>query len=255
MRSGLLLAAAACGLLLGTAGRGARADDDPALALLSGGRWPTTVITYGFPGAGFVWEYGTSFTAGFVPADETEKALYRKALQEWAAASGGAVSFVETRPHKAQLRLAVTTASMGALPNGTPFRGWTYLPGPGRKAGDTWLQVSLRTLGYADGQRGGWVIRHEIGHQLGLKHPSQGSPRLPVGIDCAEHTVMTYRTDCADPVPDGWPDGLPSYPHVLGDLDGRAIGRLYAPPASVVAQSGATRQPAGPRYGVPRGEE
>jgi hypothetical protein len=49
----------------------ARADDDPLLTLLGGCRWPGTVITYGFPGAGFVWEYRTSFTGGFVPANAT----------------------------------------------------------------------------------------------------------------------------------------------------------------------------------------
>ena len=252
MPARLRLATVTCALLLGAADPGARADDDPRLALMRS-RWPGTVITYGFPEAGFRWKRAAtpaaSWAAGFLPANGQEKMLYRRALGEWAAASGGAVRFVETAPEKAQLRLAVTTASMGTLPNGTPYRGWTFLPGSGARAGETWLQVGLRALGYADGQRGGWVIRHEVGHALGLKHPHEGSPRLPVALDCAPHTVMTYRTYCGDPRPDGWPDGLPSYPHALGNLDGAAVRLLYAAPAaSVAAWSAAGR-------GMSNGEE
>lgn len=213
----------------------APAADNPALALLEGSRWRTTVITYGFPAAGFRWEYRTGFTGGFLPANETEKALYRKALGEWAAASGGTVRFVETAPEKARLRLAVTTDRLGTLPNGTPFRGYTYFPGGQARAGDTWLSAGLRALGYADGQKGGFIMRHEIGHALGLKHPHQGSPTLPVKLDCAPDTVMTYRTYCGDPTPDGWPDDLASYPHALGSLDGRAVRLIYAPAAGSAA--------------------
>jgi serralysin len=226
-----------------------RAAGDPALALLSGSRWRGTVITYGFPGPGFAWEYRTGFTGGFLPASETEKALYRKALGEWAAASGGAVSFVETRPRKAQLRLAVTTASVGTLPDGNPRRGWTYYPGTAASAGDAWLQAGVRALGYADGQKGGFIMRHEIGHALGLKHPHEGSPRLPVALDYAAHTIMTYRTYQGDSTPGGWPDGLPSYPHVLGDLDGRAIRLIYT------GSSATVRRPGLPDRDAPLGQE
>jgi len=107
------------------------------------------------------------------------------------------------------------------------MRGLTKLPGTASAAGDTWLHVSLRELGYANGQRGAWVVRHEIGHALGLKHPHEKTPVLAVALDCAEHTIMTYRTYCGDPTPDGWPDGLASYPYVLGDLDGRAVRLIY----------------------------
>lgn len=206
----------------------ARAAGDPALALVSGSNWPAARITYGFPGAGFRWPYSTPYTAGFVPANAVEKALYRTALREWAAASGGAVRFVETSASAAQLRLAVTAGSLGTLPNGKPIRGLTKLPGTAPEAGDTWLQVGLRSIGYADGQRGGWVVRHEIGHALGLKHPHAKPLVLPLALDCAAHTIMTYRTYCGDPTPDGWPDGLASYPRRLGDLDGRAIRLIYA---------------------------
>jgi serralysin len=238
------------------------AEPDPVLALLSDKGWSGTRITYGFPGAGFRWEYSTAFTSGFVPADDTEKALFREALREWAAASGGAVSFVETGPRSAQVRLGVTRSSLGTKPNGDPYRGWTYYPGSSARAGDVWLQAGLRTLGYADGKKGGWVVRHEIGHALGLKHPHAGTPTLPVDLDCAEHTVMTYRTYCGDPAPGGWPDTRRSYPYALGDLDGRAVRLVYAPSASTQAEGSIStrqpdqpRQPVRPQHDAPRGQE
>jgi hypothetical protein len=89
---------------------GALATGDPALALLGGSRWPGKVVTYGFPEAGFAWEYRTGFTAGFLPANATEIALYRRALGEWAAASGGAVSCVETTPGRAHSYAAIGSA-------------------------------------------------------------------------------------------------------------------------------------------------
>jgi serralysin len=217
----------AAAVLPAAAAREAAAGPDPALALLSGSRWPGARVTYGFPGAGFRWEYGTRFTAGFVPADETERALLRRVLQEWAAASGGLLGFAEVGPEAAQIRLAVTAASIGTRPDGGPLRAYTFYPGRSVRAGHIWLHAGLRALGYADGRKGGWIMRHEAGHALGLKHPHEGRRRLPADLDHAGNTVMTYRTRRGDPTPGGWPDGLPSYPARLGALDGRAVRILY----------------------------
>ena len=41
-------------------------------------------------------------------------------------------------------------------------------------------------------------MRHEAGHALGLKHPQDGSPTLPLSLDCVPDTIMTYRTWCGD---------------------------------------------------------
>jgi hypothetical protein len=89
-------------------------------------------------------------------------------------------------------------------------------------------------------------MRHEVGHALGPKHPHQGSPKLPVDLDCARHTVMTYRTYRGDP--GGWPDCLRSYPFALGGLDGQAIRLTHAPlaPASLAQSSRQLDQPGTP---------
>jgi hypothetical protein len=45
----------ALGVLAGAAFTEAQAAGEPALALLSGHHWPGTVVSYGFPAAGFAW--------------------------------------------------------------------------------------------------------------------------------------------------------------------------------------------------------
>jgi len=37
------------------------------------------------------------------------------------------------------------------------------------------------------------TIIHEVGHALGLKHPHDGNPLLPIYLDNNTHTVMSYR--------------------------------------------------------------
>jgi hypothetical protein len=153
----------------------------PAAALLSGSRWTGTRITYGFPGAGFRWSYSTRFTAGFVPANETEKALLRRALGEWAVASGALLSFVETGPEAAQIRVAVTASSIGSRPDGGPLRAHTFYPGRAARAGHIWLHVGLRALGYADGRKGGWIgsCATRPGTRSGSSTPTRGACGCP----------------------------------------------------------------------------
>jgi hypothetical protein len=100
------------------------------------------------------------FTRGFVPANATERALFRKVLQEWAVASDGAVSFVEAHPGTARIRLGITSLSLSTRPDGQPLGGWAYYPVSGARTGGAWLHVALRNLGYADGRKSGWVMRH-----------------------------------------------------------------------------------------------
>jgi serralysin len=39
------------------------------------------------------------------------------------------------------------------------------------------------------------LLLHEIGHALGLKHPFEGSPVLPAGMDNNKYTVMSYTAN------------------------------------------------------------
>lgn len=44
------------------------------------------------------------------------------------------------------------------------------------------------------GTSGYQSLLHEIGHALGLKHPFEGSPQLPVVVDDNDHTLMSYNS-------------------------------------------------------------
>lgn len=47
-------------------------------------------------------------------------------------------------------------------------------------------------LNPASGTNGYETLLHEIGHVLGLKHPFEGTPQLPVNLDNTSHTLMSY---------------------------------------------------------------
>lgn len=53
-------------------------------------------------------------------------------------------------------------------------------------------------LDRAFGVTSNYVIHHEIGHALGLKHPFEGDARLPDWEDNARNTVMSYDRDSED---------------------------------------------------------
>ncbi|MEL7496759.1 MAG: M10 family metallopeptidase [Planctomycetota bacterium] len=84
---------------------------------------------------------------------------------------------------------------------GIPFpdstaAAFAFLPGFGDAPGDIWINRELVAGGRAaplNQDTDGYVtLIHEIGHALGLKHPFQGSPRLPMSTDSNDYTVMSY---------------------------------------------------------------
>lgn len=58
------------------------------------------------------------------------------------------------------------------------------------------------------------TVLHEVGHALGLKHPFEGSPTLPVNLDNENYTVMSYT-----------PVGGPKTTY--GPIDLASLGWLY----------------------------
>jgi hypothetical protein len=71
-------------------------------------------------------------------------------------------------------------------------------------SGDVFLSQGFNTspeeFGIEVGQEGWITITHELGHALGLKHPFEGTIRLPESQDNMNHTVMSY-TSIEDYVP------------------------------------------------------
>jgi hypothetical protein len=84
-------------------------------------------------------------------------------------------------------------------------RAFAFLPNPGPEGGDMWFNRIFFAPGadanFAVGGSGYTTLLHELGHAMGLKHPHQGTPRLPPDTDFDDFTVMSYN---------GSPSGSPS---------------------------------------------
>lgn len=72
------------------------------------------------------------------------------------------------------------------------------------------------SLAQDGGLRTTWI--HEVGHALGLKHPHDGTPRLPTSTDSDSYTIMSYNGALSNPAPQ-------PYKHQLYDVD--ALHELY----------------------------
>lgn len=92
---------------------------------------------------------------------------------------------------------------MGKFPQdgGGGVLAYAYIPNPptrGSITADIWFDSDdyPGTFGLGLGGEMRATTIHEVGHALGLKHPFDGAPTLPVSIDESKNTVMSYaRSD------------------------------------------------------------
>lgn len=205
--------------------------------LLAGPSWAEApgepvILTYAFAESadGYPSPYsaiGEPFD-GFTPLSAVQRAAVREALDRWAAVAD--VRFVETdeRDGPATLRFAATDAAR---------TGQAYFPGEDAAAGDVWLSTSFPTeVGYEPGSYEFFVLLHEIGHALGLKHPHEAE-HYPVTLGRADDhlgfTLMSYRAYRGASV--GRPftgDDFPETP-MLGDI--AAAQYLFGPATATEA--------------------
>ena len=196
-------------------------------AILSGQSWNApsglkiskkpVFLTYSFN----VSEWGSS---KFGSAD---KAMARKALKMWGNASG--IRFIEVKGDEAELKFQwqwhwgnVTAWAEFPELNRETFDGEDMVRDS--SGGNVHLNTWHRTDVSKNKAFKLYILLHEIGHALGLKHPfhkmDHNKQLLKSGLDHVNHTVMSYTAGDANMQSVG-----------LGSLDIQAIRALYGSPS------------------------
>ncbi|MCW5733672.1 MAG: matrixin family metalloprotease [Enhydrobacter sp.] len=174
-------------------------------ALLSGHYWngievtgKPVIVTYSFPttAAGYLADVD-GFTAATVSSFEafngTEQGQARTALGEWAAASG--LIFVEVAPGQGDINFQLVDFDTTSAPSYAgeggigfyPFGDWNFFTYPNFSSDmDGSGDVFMNSQFASGGSVAYGTLLHEIGHAIGLKHPTE------VVTNYAANPVVTH---------------------------------------------------------------
>lgn len=165
------------------------------LALFSGSQWASSTITYGFPDSRWDYEWINPSAEGYKPlSSETEQAyhsIFRGAgngINITSLNSFTNASFVYAGRGEANIKLSAFN------PNSTINRSHGFYPGVPVYGGDVWIENGDKAPVIGSYQH--YLLLHEMGHGLGLKHPHDHGgnlPKMSATYDRTEYTVMSYN--------------------------------------------------------------
>ena len=214
-------------------------------ALLGLFKWNSLNLTYNFSDAASYYNAATYFTAGSVSSNPTHDFAtfapvtpsLQSALTHVITTQMMAVAPLSYTLTAADDPVADSSFAMADLFDdpelGTPPGGVGFYPGGVDRGGDAWFNVNQARFDDVDvGDSAYWVVLHELGHTLGLKHghandrPGPTEDLLPDELNSMEFSVMTYHRYVGDTAPfNNTEEG--SFAQSLMMLDIAAIQYMY----------------------------